>query len=487
MLLSIYFTEYFNVRSELLDEHGAFNISIMTDLPLFIDPFLLFNSKKQEYKELHSSIISYLKFLRDKSAKGEVREGLLKAWYTFPEVKQNWLGFTETGNSGSGLGMKFARAIHRNLNTIFEDFGQERITEESHLEKLCLINSGVGKDNISDFTVNLIKDYLLKYTEEFALKNIDKSMLREFRVGKARFNYETETWESDTYTLPHSEGEYVILTPRDLLTKDDTFINSLDMYNKMDLIINTVDNDVLRDQINNYLLLELKKDMKKDERKQVYEKLVELHPGLIDYYIREKEKTKEEASSISESKVVFSEMVFIEKVVQLIELLSNKTKYYEKNLDSYDEACERVLYLKDVIENKDGYKIFYINGKPIKREADLQIMYKLTCYKTIADFNAEVNNGRGPVDFKASNGSADKTVIEFKLASNNKLKKNLMNQVEVYKKANNTDKSIKVILYYSENELIRVKKILKELDLLEDNDIVLIDARLDNKQSASVA
>jgi hypothetical protein len=28
-----------------------------------------------------------------------------------------------------------------------------------------LIKSGVGRDNISDFTTNLIKDYLLTYTE----------------------------------------------------------------------------------------------------------------------------------------------------------------------------------------------------------------------------------------------------------------------------------------------------------------------------------
>ena len=50
------------------------------------------------------------------------------------------------------------------------------------------------------------------------------------------------------------------------------------------------------------------------------------------------------------------------------------------------------------------------------------------------DVNREVNNGRGPVDFKVSKGSKDTTLVEFKLASNTKLKKNLENQVEIYKK-----------------------------------------------------
>lgn len=40
--------------------------------------------------------------------------------------------------------------------------------------------------------------------------------------------------------------------------------------------------------------------------------------------------------------------------------------------------------------------------------------------------------------------------MEFKLASNSKLKQNLMNQVEIYEKANDTNKSIKAILYFTD-------------------------------------
>jgi len=44
--LKIYFSDYFKVSKEALDKYGAFNISLISDLPLFIDPFLLFNSKE---------------------------------------------------------------------------------------------------------------------------------------------------------------------------------------------------------------------------------------------------------------------------------------------------------------------------------------------------------------------------------------------------------------------------------------------------------
>ena len=44
--MKIYFSDFFNIDPVLLDAHGAFNVSLINDLPVFIDPFLLFNSDK---------------------------------------------------------------------------------------------------------------------------------------------------------------------------------------------------------------------------------------------------------------------------------------------------------------------------------------------------------------------------------------------------------------------------------------------------------
>jgi len=41
-----YFIDYFKVRESDFENYGAFNISLICDLPLFIDPFLLYSSKK---------------------------------------------------------------------------------------------------------------------------------------------------------------------------------------------------------------------------------------------------------------------------------------------------------------------------------------------------------------------------------------------------------------------------------------------------------
>jgi hypothetical protein len=110
--MELYFSQYFNLPREVLDEYGAFDISVASDLPLFIDPFLLFHSDKPEYQALHESILTYLRFLRDKAAGGSLNPSLIASWYQFKEVKQNWLGFTVLGNGGHGLGRDFAVALH---------------------------------------------------------------------------------------------------------------------------------------------------------------------------------------------------------------------------------------------------------------------------------------------------------------------------------------------------------------------------------------
>ncbi len=52
----------------MLDAYGALDICIDADLPLFIDPFLLFASDKEEYLDLHDHIVNHLIRLRDLAA-----------------------------------------------------------------------------------------------------------------------------------------------------------------------------------------------------------------------------------------------------------------------------------------------------------------------------------------------------------------------------------------------------------------------------------
>jgi len=488
--MNIYFSDYLGVSFEDVEAYGAFDISLINDLPLFVDPFLLFNSPDPIYQGLHDRIIEYMKFLRDVSLTGTLRPHLLAEWFTFPEVTQNWLGFSLSGNRGHGLGLDFARALHQNLRSVFGNFGSETITQGSHVEKLCLIKDGVGRDNLSDFTTNLIKGHLAEYTQAFALEHIHPSQRRSINLRKVFFNYDTRSWAARSFDLPFVGGDYVLLTPKDMLTRDQAWINRPELLDRFVGIADSLPDAILRAEVNQYLLRVLPSDPRAPKRavREAIGRAVAQFPQVLDYYVKDKEDHGEEAVSVAQAKVAAVEKQFVEQIKELVERYLKPTDFYTLRGNTYDEAMQRVRFLKDVIENKGGHRLFYVDGEPMRRESDLQILYRLTWFATASDISREVNDGRGPADFKASRGAGDKTLVEFKLAANSRLEQNLSSQTPVYEAASDaTHPTLKVIVHFSQKQQERVERVLASLGLSESPHIVLIDARADNKPSGSRA
>ncbi len=301
--VKIYFSDFFEVDEDIVESYGAVNISLINDLPLFIDPFLLFNSSDEQFQKIHEEIIKYLLFLQEQaSLRPSLSKGMMNSWYIFSEVKQTWLGFSLEGNAGRGLGPDFAKHLHIGLNTIYRNFGKETIPKSPHMEKLCLISPNVGRDKISDFTTNFAKKFLLEYTEKFAKIYLKPGQYKNFRVPKVEFNYTTMSWRSKIYTLPCFNDDYVLLTPKSILTRDDTFINRSDMIRNLGMIAPSIGDEALRFELNNYFKLVLskkKKEMSNTEKGHAALELIRRHPKLIDYYLKYKEDKEKEATSIS--------------------------------------------------------------------------------------------------------------------------------------------------------------------------------------------
>ena len=220
------FSEKFKVEKSKIEEYGAIDISLVCDIPLFIDPMLIFNSEKEEYQELHKNIIKYFHFLAKKSEQ-KLEKSDIKTWYTFNEVCNNWFGYALEGNKGSALDIEFGTFLYKNIKFALNTNG---ISNGVHAEKIMLLYDGSGRDKISDMTVNLIKGYLCEYTQKFAKKYISENYCKNIPVDKSGFNYETESFVTKEYYLPYiinekGEEEYVLLTPADILRKNEPSIN----------------------------------------------------------------------------------------------------------------------------------------------------------------------------------------------------------------------------------------------------------------------
>ena len=479
----VYFSDIFRVKHAVIEKYGALDISLVCDNPAFVDPFLIFANSK--YRNLHDFIVNYLRFLRSLALReGQLSTGNFEHYYKFPEVKQAWLGYSVGSNNGLGLGKDFAQSLYKNLYKIFSHFGDEQITESSHLEKLCLVEEGVGVDKISDFTINLIKRYLLDYTQTFAKNNIDKKYLAEFSVRKVDFDFQKGIWTDERFVLPtlerENKKEFVLLIPREILTKEDTWISKNDFLKNDTAIFNTITNDELRTKVNKFfsenLAIKLnkkkqpEKDYSKKSKKNALEKTVWEFPEVLDYYIKYKEQNKDNALKYH---IAEPEFINFFSDAGTIKYELNKKKF--KPLTSFDDCVSRILFFKQKIESNSND--LYFKDKPLQ-ERHLRLMFKNVTFGSLFDYNSEVNNGRGPIDFIVSYGSADKTGLELKLASSTKLKQNLLNQGKVYAEDSNLKHVIKIIFYFSDLNLEQVNNILRQIGKSADNkEIFLIDCR----------
>ena len=307
------------------------------------------------------------------------------------------------------------------------------------------------------------------------------------------FNYDTQTWQRKTYRLPVSDGDFVLLTPKDMLTRDETWINRADLIGRFEEIPTAIPDAQLRAAVSNYFEMALKarvprgKSATAKDRSASAAATIMKFPELIDYYIRLKEQRGDEAADLSSEKVLQTEIQFSKRLREILQPLLAATDFYKTAGGTYAEAHTRLAYLKHVIEDNGGWRIFYdSDGQPFRRENDLQILYRLVWFGTPFDIGREANDGRGPVDFKASKGR-HKTLVEVKLASNSKLETNLAKQVEIYQTSADAERAIKAIIYFTYEERQKVERILKKLGLSDSKDVVVIDGRSDNKPSASKA
>ncbi len=497
----MYFSDYFKVNRNKIKEYGAIDINLACDLPLFIDPMLIFNSEKLEYKKLHEQIIRYFHFLAQKSESGFSEEEI-HTYFNFSEIKNNWLGYSKTGNTGNGNGWTFSVFFAQHIRFALN---AQNISKGLHFEKALLLFNGNGRDKISDLTTHLILDYLANYTQKFAIKNIDKKYLKSFFL-ESIFNYKTESFVSIEYTLPYitnekGASEFILLTPKDILRKEEPAINRRDLERRYDDVRNIIDNPTIRYQLDNYIAKAVSEYEKKCQNKKQKPNVstiakIEKHsfiealhfiPELYDYYVKLKESEKDLVASEAINETDEQLEKFYTASRSLIQLLKASENINFCGLSAQDEAKQRIMWYKHIIEDCDGYKNLYYKGQPISTEDDLQRLFRFVWFGTTYDVNYETNNGRGESDVKVSFGAKYKSIIEFKLASNPKLN-HIFDQVKIYEKANLCCDSVYVIFFFSKAEHTKIINMINDmqLDSKIGDSIFLIDCRKDNKTSASL-
>jgi hypothetical protein len=150
-------TDYYGVH--ITQAQADFAIPFLDeDIPLYLDPFLLWRSPSQQDNALHTAIINsfnHLGYLEKQSRHAEA----VKILTTLSECDEVGFGHSHT-REGRRIGEDTAEEI-LDLFRVIPDYDRRGFL---HFEEIQFFVDHISRDRISDIACNLLKSFLLDYT-----------------------------------------------------------------------------------------------------------------------------------------------------------------------------------------------------------------------------------------------------------------------------------------------------------------------------------
>ena len=152
-------TDHFGIMAS--QENLDFVIPFLSeDLPLYLDPFLLWRSPSQQDQSLHQALVASFNIWGTQFRKGK-QEKAISDLIRISECDEVGFGTSRT-RTGKRIGPKKATEIL----SLFELLPHYEKGECQHMEEIQLYVDGISKDRISDFACNFLKSFLIDFTME---------------------------------------------------------------------------------------------------------------------------------------------------------------------------------------------------------------------------------------------------------------------------------------------------------------------------------
>ena len=205
------------VRPRLTDYHGIsvaqaevdFAIPFLEeDIPLYLDPFLLWRSPSQQDQALHTSLAICFNHLGELVKKGREAEAVDKLMMA---SECDEVGF---GVSAKRKGKRIGAGTANEILTLFSSVPEYRRSGFVHIEEVQLYVDGISKDRISDITCNFLKSFLIDFTIDqchkhgIPLANVQLESLYNYKAQRFDTNVKVEL-----PVIPKS-GEPILLVPK---------------------------------------------------------------------------------------------------------------------------------------------------------------------------------------------------------------------------------------------------------------------------------
>ncbi len=410
-------SEHFDIKRR--DDDDWFDAILDVDTKLFLDPFMVFQEKVGFWADCHDALVKHFDRAFILIAQGNRDSATLPyqkalALLEFPEPRELCLGYTAQGTRGAGSGAGYAELIGR---AIVEAISRG-LEHPRHFEELGILSEGIGADRISDITATILKSRLIEYTHQITKRH--NLSVAAHTVFAANFDEMRQRWKSEEVLLPTNPangGPYLFVPQR--------FLRKLPVLNAQDW---------WHDYENKKLRQDLDYDILGRVNKTEILKAARATPEAVRQWTIEKER--QTASS-------YDLMRDPAGVYQWHEAASLFVNQHPLILPPATDQVTFKNVIKNVIdqfrlfiESQGGWRLLWDTGSKEKPEEAAQLLFfgiaRNYCRANNISLDREVDLGRGPVDFKFSNGYRNRAHLEVKKLHNSKFWNGLSEQLPTY-------------------------------------------------------
>ena len=263
MIIRPRLSDYYGIP--LLQGEVDFAIPFMDeDIPLYVDPFLMWKSPSQMDNMLHYGILCAFNNLGQMYLDGK-RKSAVNNLVFLSECDEVGLGLSKTRK-----GRPISTPVAEEILELFNIVPQIKKYGFKHFEQIQLLVDQISKDRVSDIACSLMKSFLIDYT----IQQCQKYGIPTQNIDVFRYDYKQFKVIKETIPLPVNEESHqsVLFVPKrwlrycPWLNYDDYFNNYLirDIEKEYDRLMNRI--EVLEYNRDNFNLVEQYVSLREAER-----------------------------------------------------------------------------------------------------------------------------------------------------------------------------------------------------------------------------
>jgi hypothetical protein len=413
------FSQHFGIKVKATDDW--FDAILDADTQLFVDPFLIFKENRGFWKNAHARIIKHFDTAFTLIAQSPNRESLSYGRalriLTFREPHELCLGYTAKGTKGAGSGVLYAKLIA----IAIEDAIKRGIVHPNHFEELGVLNEGIGPDRISDIACTILKAQLVEYTQRICSQY--SIPMQAHQIFASAYDEQRMSWLSEPVRLPTNpfKDGPLLLLPRRFLRELPT-LNAHDWWSYYEAA-------KLRDDVNYEILVKV-------DKKSIIE-AAKKNPGLVRQWSTDRESVPQNEYDFANDPLG----VWRWDQVTSFYVKHNPLIIEPPRDESGFKAVIQLVIgqFKLFVEDQGGWYLLWNSANKEKPEHAAQLLFRgiaqSYCRANNISLDAEVNLGRGPVDFKFSNGYMRRAHLEVKKLHNGAFWNGLERQLPSYMKS----------------------------------------------------